>query len=309
MLNLSSKATGDELTAGEWDNHSKELENVVSNAGLTLSNNESDLTKAIDIYSKSNMYNTTNSGNDYTIVDRGLNVDELKAGMIIFVRFNQANTDVVTLSIATTTINVKNLDGSLLSGMRFKTNEIVGLFYNGTNFISTRFLYKYIDNSPSGFFNFYSDDNDVITNYIEWNDDYLENPVYKLFIVRGNIVNNMLGLQLLLFTEGDLKDNDSSDGTNIKIDLGSFFNDNFGYDLKLSNYQTGVGVIVPEDTGTPYLYSSQPLVFDSWKNGSDNANKIVTNLGAKGWKWDTNTSTQYDKLRMYFQVNCKLEDI
>jgi len=309
MLNLSNKATGDELTADEWDNHAKESENVVTNAGLTLSNNENDLTKAIDIYAKSNMYNTTNSGNDYTIVDRGLNVEELKAGMIIFVRFNQANTDITTLTIGGTTINVKNLDGSLLSGMRFKTNEIVGLYYNGSDFISTRFLYKYINNDPTGFFNFYNDDNNVISNYIEWNNDYLDNPTYKLFILRGNIANNMLNLQLLLFTEGDLKNNDSNNATNIKIDLGSFFNNNFGYDLKLSNYQTGVGVIVPEDTSKPYLYSSQPLVFDTWKNGSGNANKIVTNLGAKGWKWDNTNSTQYNKLRMYFQINVKLEDI
>lgn len=309
MLNLSSKATGDELTAKEWDNHAKESENVVTNAGLTLSANESDLTKAIDIYAKSNMYNTTNSGNDYTIVDRGLNVEELKAGMIIFVRFNKANTDISTLTIGGTTIDVKNLDGTYLSGMRFKNNEIVGLYYDGADFISTRYLYKYINNSPNGFFNFYSDNNGVISNYIEWNNDYLENPVYKLFIVRGNIVNNMLSLQLLLFTEGDLKDNDSSNASYIKIDLGTFFNDNFGYDLKIANNQGGSCALVPEDTGTPYLYSSQPLVFDIWQNGTSHANKIVTNLGAKGWKWDTNIATQYNKLKMYFQVNCKLEDI
>jgi hypothetical protein len=309
MLNLSNKATGDELTAEEWDNHSKELENVVTSVGFTLSNNENDLTKAIDIFAKSNVYDTTNSGNDYTIVDRGLNVEELKSGMIIFVRFNQANTDTPTLSIAGTTVNVKNSNGDLLTGMRFKSGEILGLYYNGTDFISTKYLYKYINNDQNGFFNFYSDNNGIISNYIEWNDDYLTNPTHKLLIVRGNIVNNILFAQILLFTEGDLKDNNSTNATDIKIDLGSFFNDNFGYDLKLANYQTGTGVITAEDTSKLHLYASCPLMYDTWKNGSSNSNKIVTNLGARGWKWDTSNSTQYNKLRFYFQVNVKLEDI
>jgi hypothetical protein len=309
MLNLSNKATGDELTAEEWDNHSKELENVVTSVGFTLSNNENDLTKAIDVFSKSNIFNTTNSGNDYTIVDRGLSVEELKSGMIIFVRFNKANTDTPTLSIAGTTINVKNSNGSLLTGMRFKDGEILGLYYNGTDFISTRYLYKYINNSPTGFFNFYSDDNSVISNYIEWNDDYLTNPVHKLFIIRGNIVKDFLTLEVLLFTEGDLKDNDSGNVIDIKIDLGSFFNDNYDYNLKISNYQTGTGIIVAEDTSTPYLYPSQPLLFNVWKDGSTHSNKLVTNLGNRGWKLDTSKSTQYNKLKMDFQVNVKLEVI
>ena len=139
MIQLSNMITGSELTANDWNNHSKELENVVNFAGLNLSSNENDLTRAIDIFSKSNIYDTTNSGNDYTIVDRGLNVEELKAGMIIFVRFNKANTDITTLTIGGTTINVKNSNGNYLSGMRFKNNEIVGLYYDGADFISTRY--------------------------------------------------------------------------------------------------------------------------------------------------------------------------
>ena len=309
MLNLSNKATGDELTANEWDNHAKESENVVTNAGLTLSANENDLTKAIDIYAKSNIYNTTNSGNDYTIVDRGLNVEELKAGMIIFVRFNKANTDISTLTIGGTTIDVKNLDGTYLSGMRFKNNEIVGLYYDGADFISTRYLYKYINNSPNGFFNFYSDNNGVISNYIEYDDTYLENPTHKLFIVRGNIVNNLLSSEIILFTEGDLKNNDSGNATSIKIDLGKFFNEKFGYDIKFANYQGCSGVLVPEDTSKPYLYASQPLLFNTWKNGSSHSNKIITDLGTKGWKLDNTHSTQYNKLKLHFQINVKLEDI
>jgi len=309
MIQLSNMVTGSELTANDWNNHSKELENIVSFAGLSLSSNENDLARAIDIFSKSNIYDSTNSGNDYTIINRGLSVEELKGGMIVFVRFNKANTDNVRLNFGNGFINVKNSDGSLLSGMRFKDGEILGLYYNGTDFISTRYLYKYINNSPSGFFNFYSDDNSVISNYIEWNDDYLTNPVHKLFIIRGNIVKDFLTLEVLLFTEGDLKDNDSGNATDIKIDLGSFFNDNYDYNLKISNYQTGTGIIVAEDTSTPYLYPSQPLLFNVWKDGSTHSNKLVTNLGNRGWKLDTSKSTQYNKLKMDFQVNVKLEVI
>jgi hypothetical protein len=301
--------TGSELTANDWNNHSKELENVVSFSGLSLSSNENDLARAIDIFSKSNIYDTTNSGNDYTIMNRGLSVEELKSGMILFVRFNKANTNNVRLNFGNGFINVKNLDSSYLTGMRFKDGTIIPLYYNGTDFISTKYLYKYINNNPDGFFNFYSDDDVIISNYVEWNDDYLTNPTHKLFIVRGNIVNNILFCEVILFTEGDLKDNNAGNVQSIKIDLGSFFNDKFTYDLKFANYQTGTCVITAEDTNAPYLYASCPLFFNTWKNGSTNSNKIVTNLGNRGWKWDTSVSTQYNKLRFDFQVNVKLEDI
>ena len=309
MIQLSNMITGSELTANDWNNHSKELENVVNFAGLNLSSNENDLTRAIDIFSKSNIYDTTNSGNDYTIINRGLSVEELKPFMIVFVRFNKSNTNNIRLDFGSGFINVKNANNSYLSGMRFKDGEIITLYYNGTDFISTVYLYKYINNNPNGFFNFYSDDSSSISDYIEWNNGYLENPTYKLFVVRGNIVNNLLFCQIILFIEGDLKDNDTPPASDIRINLNYFFNDNFGYDLKFANYQFGSGIIVPEDTTIPYLYSSQPLLFDLWKDGSSRSNKLVTNLGAKGWKWDNSQSTQYNKLRMYFQVNVKLKDI
>jgi len=298
--------TGSELTATQWDNHSKELENVVTFAGLSLSENENDLARAIDIFSKSNIYDTTNSGNDYTIINRGLSVEELKAGMIVFVRFNKANTDSVRLDFGSGFINVKNADNSYLTGMRFKDGAIIPLFYNGSDFISTIYLYKYINNNINGYFNFVTDNNAVISPYIEWNTDYLENQTYKLLIVRGNIVKDFLTLEIILFVEGDLKDNDGN-ADYIKIDINKFFNDKYNYDVKISNNQTGTGVIVAENTTIPYLYSPCPILFDVWEDGTSFSNKLITDMGHRGWIWDNAVTTQYNKLRFYFQTNVKIE--
>ena len=104
MIQLSNMITGSELTANDWNNHSKELENVVNFAGLNLSSNENDLTRAIDIFSKSNIYDSTNSGNDYTIVNRGLSVEELKSGIDIN-DFDELDSDIITFNRMKSYIN------------------------------------------------------------------------------------------------------------------------------------------------------------------------------------------------------------
>jgi hypothetical protein len=48
MLLLSNKITGDDLTASEWDNHAKELENIVTKNNIPLDSKEDSLYNAVD---------------------------------------------------------------------------------------------------------------------------------------------------------------------------------------------------------------------------------------------------------------------
>jgi hypothetical protein len=308
MLNLSGKETGDQLTADEWDNHSKELENVVEFAGYELNDDTDSLAKAIDTYAKSNFFTTSNDGNDYTIEDRGLTVNELKAGMVVYVKFNKANDGEVTLNFGTGEKDVLNSDENALDGMRFSDNEIVGLYYDGEKFIAINFLWKYINNDPMGTFNVILDNNDDIAPYIEWNDDYLENANFTLFGMRGHIIKNYLTLQVVLEAEGDLKDN-SGIASSIKINVNKFFKEQMGYDVQIRNYQGGGAYITADDTENNVLYATQPLKFDIWKYDDDDyPNKIVTDLGKKGWSWDTD-GDKYNRLRIWIQTAVGIQPI
>ena len=307
MIKLSDKATGDELTANEWDNHSKELENVVTNAGLSLSANEDDLSKAIDIFAKSQYYETTNIGNDYSIIDRGFNIEELKKGMSIVVKFNTANNGAVTLNLNGSAINVKNSDGTILTDMRFKDGEIIPLVYDGSDFISVNYLYKYIDNNPDGIFNFYSGDNNVISPYVEWNDTYGANPNHNLFIVRGVLRKNLISCSVILFTDTDNVDT-SIDADGVAIDLGTFFRDKFNYPFDMLWYQPSVGIIAGEDKGT-FTYSSQAIGTLVWAYNGVNANKLKNDGFRKIWGVDTNISTVTNNIKLYYNFTAYIKDV
>ena len=297
MIKLSNKVTGDELTADEWDNHSKELETVVENVGISLSNNTDDLSKAIDIFSKSTFYETTNNGNDYTIISRGLNVEELKKGMSIVVRFNVANSGAVTLNINGTAINVKNSDGSILTDMRFKDNDIIPLIYDGSDFISVFYLNKYINNNSDGAFLYYTTNDSDISPYVVWHDTFGTNPTFDTLAVRGTIQNNLLVCQVLLFANTDEIDN-SIDFYFAKLKIGDIFRDKLNYDLDIIQYVGLTCNITGELSNAPYAYSNINLLGDIYRyDDTTNPNTIIFGDGSKVWKLET-AYTKHNRVRI-----------
>ena len=140
MINLSSKVTGDELTAAEWDNHSKELENVVTKCGYPLSTNQDDLIKSIETINKYNTYQGVYDNTDtYTCTRLNSNIDievGVNTGYLMYIKFDKTNSVVnPKININGVVITLKNSDSNIPISI-IKVDSIYGFVYDGSDFIT-----------------------------------------------------------------------------------------------------------------------------------------------------------------------------
>ena len=137
MLELSDKITGGTLTAVEWSNHSKELENVITKTGGTLNNSDDSLVKAIDSIAKTSLY-TDSGGVNSVVLTRTLTgvttIETLFNGMSIFFTPNNINTGASTLNINGLGNKPLIFNGSPLTANFLNPNNMYIAHYNGTSF-------------------------------------------------------------------------------------------------------------------------------------------------------------------------------
>ena len=271
---------------------------------------EYELIKIADILSKSNYYETTNNGNDYTIIDRNLHVEELEKGNIIFVKFNVANNGVVTLNLDGTAISVKNSDGGDLTGVRFKDNEIISLVYDGTNFLSTKYLYKFIDDNVDGLIDYINYTSSEISPYINWDDRYGANPQFRIRIY-GYIKEDIANLRIVLQLDSDQSQN-TEKADSFTFALGSFITDKLNYPFDILSNNTCTGFINAYDKNTYYSFPISPILVTCfpYNYGSTNYdNRIDFSTSGKPWAWDNTTTSSHDKLTISAGIICKIKRV
>jgi hypothetical protein len=281
MLKLSDKQEGDTLSAEQWDNHSKELENIVSFTNQELNSDTDQLIKAVDIIQK-DIY-IASGANDYTAsrnnVDNSIN--ELKDGSIIHVLFTEANTDSVTLDINGSSYDIKNRNGADLIKGDITVNRIIPLYFDGDKFISLINLY-FDDNR---IINILLDDHDEISNYVSWQDSWGENPTYKYLVVRGYLHEGILGLDCILIVSHDGFDTEDGDTNNdsIIVKVLDLVADKENLDLQIEKHHSQSGLIQGW-VGSDRLRNGI-LTASAWDKSSDEpkTNAYVWDLGNSQW--------------------------
>lgn len=158
MENIPTKNTGDSLTAAEFNQIPDELENAITNTGITLSSGDlSQLSKAIANYTASgDFYTDTGAADAYV-----LSVIASKQGPTSYatgtrVRFIVGNTNTGASTINVNTIGVKNIKtnaGTDPAAGDLTAGAIIELEYDGTNFVlnvTTRLILHVQDQKVSG---------------------------------------------------------------------------------------------------------------------------------------------------------------
>ncbi len=143
MQSLTGKNTGDFLTADEWNQLPQEVQNVITNAGQTLTNADlNQLGRAIAAYvANGSFFNDTGAANAHVLTPIGTNQTGIAYANGDTVRFVPANANTST----TVTINVNglgvanlvNADGTGPVIGQLNTQDIVEAYYDLAN---TRFV-------------------------------------------------------------------------------------------------------------------------------------------------------------------------
>jgi len=302
MVELSNKATGDTLTADEWDNRAKEEENVVKavdNQALDGSK-DTQLVNSIDRLTKSNLYFASGANNYSASPRNGLNVNcDLRDGMLLNVRFDSDNTGAVTLDIDGTARSVKNYDGSDLEEGYILADIVEPLFFDGSNFKLANKKFKVWKEKVF----------DITTHadiepYIAWDTTLGSTPNYDELKLNISRKDNTVFINGALYVSNMAYDSESDDLVLFTIDLYQFLIDNGLWDADILNDNYNSSVFYMNDASSDQPNASAILAYFS-KDNTSNPNKlsfIWTDSPYKG------SNTVMEKMKIYFNINAIVED-
>jgi len=176
MRNVPEKNIGDDLTSTEWDTGvMDELKNCIIDTSQSFNNNDnSQLVQSIMLLSanrKLYIEDTGSTGSAYQIKNLQILGDQIKLiqlGMKIDLIITNANSVInptIQFNGITGTYNIKNRDGSDLLIGAFSDNDIVSLYFNGTDFIVANYIFNQkIINESNYYTAVFSNNNYTLTN-------------------------------------------------------------------------------------------------------------------------------------------------
>lgn len=137
MEDLNNKATNDQLSASEWNGTRSEVQNIIENAGLTLSaGDQNQLGKAIaDYLGNADFYTDSGTANAHVLnsVSSNQSPTALKDGMRVRYRVNVTNTGATTVAVAGLTTKAVTIDNVALIGGELVAGQSVTLEYHNSN--------------------------------------------------------------------------------------------------------------------------------------------------------------------------------
>lgn len=140
MENLATKATGDSLTAAEFNQIPDEIENAITSAGITLSGASLvQLAKAMANYgSSADVYTDSGVADAYVLSPLGSKQGITDYTQLPHVSFVVGNTNTGAATVNVNGLGVKNIvnsAGASLAAGDLQAGQSVKLQYDGTNFV------------------------------------------------------------------------------------------------------------------------------------------------------------------------------
>ena len=140
MAKFNDKATGNQVSADDYNNIVRASKNTIENSGQTIDATNTQLSKAVANYSAvSTFYTDSGTANAYILTPIGSfeSPHAYTNGMLIRFRPANANTGAATVNINSLGVkNLKKTDGSTdLDSNDLKSDEDVEFRYDGTSFV------------------------------------------------------------------------------------------------------------------------------------------------------------------------------
>lgn len=139
MQLLNDKVTGSTLTAAEWDQLASEIQNLITNSGLSLSavDTEQVLRSIHDIVGSADFYNCSNTANAYTlsVISPRKAPVSYKVGMRVRFYASATNSGASTINVAG--LGVKDIYQNYGMTDALRSGQLSGLcelVFDGTNF-------------------------------------------------------------------------------------------------------------------------------------------------------------------------------
>ncbi len=137
MEDLNNKATNDELSASEWNGTRSEVQNIIENAGLTLSaGDQNQLGKAIsDLVANADSFIGAGTANAHVISVLSSNQAPTAYKDLMRVRYRPSitNTGAVTVAVAGLAAKAVTINNAALTGAEMPSGQSVTLEYHNSN--------------------------------------------------------------------------------------------------------------------------------------------------------------------------------